>query len=808
MFVSIVRDCTMSNEHGFDIMSKRMIDDGIVTIERQTELLQALAEQIYADKSLDLCGAVDTIQENDIRVDLNDLIFLEEFTKRWRYGRWISSFCDVDFERFIQLLIESKKSPNVLIRHCIDIFPLLGTILGQNPTIERVDIIPELGSEYSKEEFKILISSYSQNKLHYLSDDRTNIMKNKNRLYNTIVIFGYMVDRLFGANTRNIDANGAISLREKFEPFRLYVADAAHLLSDNGFIVSRFGKDFVNDSNDSSLRRNIHRLGLYISAILAIPNDRYNDLVIFERGDREEIFTGEIPIEKTEQLELINRLWKRENGPTVAQGRIVCEPDFFGFEILQAQHRTKQLVTREKLEEFSFDHVIVDVKEWDREKQEDEPYEEHPDAVYLPEPIRVSATVRQEDLPRSLKKYWQLIVNTEVVLPDYFARLLNTPLGHSIRRSMVTPLGNLLRKSPLYFPPKSDQKRALDSLSKLTQLRNELSELEAEMWNRPSQTAKVFEAIKTVNRVDRFDDWYESLPFPLAAILRAYDAVDKTDKEKYERLLHFFEAIAEFFALIHLSAARSGENEAESDQYWMNTKRSIAMLVNKPGLTLERPTFGLWVNITNMMGSELRKLLNGDEDSRICALSLYKCADLLPLEFLSDKAVGSVLQRTNGYRNRWTGHGGSPTPDEAADRHRALRDELATLRGAIGTRFQYYQLIEPKEGKTLPGPLFRTTARCVMGSNPLLKDVVIETRTPAVSGQLYFYNTGHSDILELLPLVQVRETPQPACYFYNRIEKSESRLVSYQIAPQSEVGGPSELLENLFKEIAAAGRTQ
>jgi hypothetical protein len=60
---------------------------------------------------------------------------------------------------------------------------------------------------------------------------------------------------------------------------------------------------------------------------------------------------------------------------------------------------------------------------------------------------------------------------------------------------------------------------------------------------------------------------------------------------------------------------------------------------------------------------------------------------------------------------------------------------------------------------------------------------------------------------ELIPLLQVRDAPQPASYFYNRCEKSEMRLVSYQIAELSEVASTSPAVMELLKDIKIGGKS-
>ena len=85
---------------------------------------------------------------------------------------------------------------------------------------------------------------------------------------------------------------------------------------------------------------------------------------------------------------------------------------------------------------------------------------------------------------------------------------------------------------------------------------------------------------------------------------------------------------------------------------------------------------------------------------------------------------------------------------------------------------------------------------------PQLEHQTAELTTPAVSGCLYVHNPGHDEALELIPLVQVRDLPQPASYFYNRLEKTEMCLVAYHFVHQSEVVDEGDAVEQLLFDLS------
>jgi uncharacterized protein YnzC (UPF0291/DUF896 family) len=313
--------------------------------------------------------------------------------------------------------------------------------------------------------------------------------------------------------------------------------------------------------------------------------------------------------------------------------------------------------------------------------------------------------------------------------------------------------------------------------------------------DRPTEASRVLEAIAGFNHEERFSDWVETLPFPLAMILRSYHALDRTDKDRYERLLHFFEAFTEFCAAIHLSAVW------ENPGAWQPQRHAIKGVLNQHRLSLERASFGAWRVIVEVMSKRLQSMLT-DQEERSLACELYSTADGAVLEVLTSAELMGLLQRVNYMRNRWSGHGGAVTEAEAAERHALLKSDLDRVREMVGTTFLQYELIEPREAEILDGPVFRCRIRRVMGSNPLLEHTVVDLTTPAKTGALYLHNPGHDKALELVPVVQLSDSPQPAGYFYNRRERAELHMVSYQFAAQSDVTSTSEALLALLGEFA------
>jgi len=676
-------------------------------------------------------------------------------------------------------------------------FGLLGAWLAETLTVQRIDIVTplceakDLIAPLNLRSVTLHVGTWSDTKARLAPD------------YDAIVASGPVGLKQESRTYETED--GPVELRD--DASCLLIADVSKHLRPDGFLALVMAPAFKWNPSGRSVRRNLERLGLHLSALLTFRPGIFAetsiafDLAIIERTKHDALFVAEVPEDAQAQAQLVSRLWKRKEGSTPSLGWLVSERLFYGLPALEAKERAKQLAKSKGLEDIPFNRAVKAIRSPRREGTDMIRYEERPDAVYLPEMAMTAATTRQDELPERLKSYFQLIVNPEVVFPEYLAELLNTPLGHAMREAVkigsTIPRINesLLRESVLYLAPIADQKRAIDAVSAIQRLRSELSELESKIWERPRQVGNVIEALGRVNHKERFEEWIETLPFPLASILRSYHALDRTDKEKYERLLHFFEALTEFCAAVHLSAFKT------SAVHWQSQREVIANVMRDQHFSLKKPTFGFWCAVAGLLAGALRSMLNGKSEERAVAYSLYTTASSIPLEMLSSKELVGLVQRANSFRNRWTGHGGAVTPADAAERHELLNRDLEKLREVVGPKFLQYQLIEPREAEILPGPVFRCRVRRVMGSNPQLEHKTVEVTTPAKTGALYLHNPGHDKVLELIPLVQVRDTPQPASYFYNRREKMELHLVSYHFADQSEVSGANAALIDLIDEF-------
>ena len=276
-------------------------------------------------------------------------------------------------------------------------------------------------------------------------------------------------------------------------------------------------------------------------------------------------------------------------------------------------------------------------------------------------------------------------------------------------------------------------------------------------------------------------EWCEALPFPLASIYRAWRATLIRDfKTKYEYLLHFFEATAEFMSVILLSAfSPHGELLAPHGE-------KLAEAMRKQNLSLTKATFGTWKLIFEYLSSQTRQLSKEDCRALFSDLSPEFC------QAVSSVKLALLLSTTNQLRNDWRGHGGAVGPEEARLRNEQLLGELQKLHQILGDTWIHTQLVHSLH--CIPsGGIFENEVEVLMGSNSEFLKEARQMDTWLDTKHLYISGTESRKALKLLPLIRVGPSPPSAnnaCYFFNRLEPNgDARFISYHFLDRPPLSG-------------------
>ena len=574
-----------------------------------------------------------------------------------------------------------------------------------------------------------------------------------------------------------------------------------------------------------SVFHSLDALGLGIEAALALPVGTFAPLtnietylVVIRRHRVSRMFVGQLSNEPKTNSLVVSNLKTGQEGGSLELGRLVVAVSFRGLKRIRIEEQFEQAEQRFGVAPTRLQELATAVNLGRPGENFDFPSLEN--AIYVPLVGNSNVLDSLEECTLKKQNYAQVAIDSVRSDAGFVARFLNSEFGKEViemnKTGAVIPKLNkqMLQELQVFVPVLERQMEILRIERKIAAeentvsgLRNEISELRRLLWSD-------WQSVQVVNdRLDEFstrmsvdikrhsseklEEWVETLPFPLASILRAWRATPSKDfKTRLEHLLRFFEATAEFVSVVMLSAFRSRPD------VWESHRQKINESLAKRALSFERATFGTWRMVVEYFGKQTRKLLDGNEQDRALCADMFLDSDLAIPEALSDKGLVSVLSTTNKMRNDWTGHGGVIGQDKAQLRNEQVILQLQKVRGAMGDVWRAVELIHALHTVPRRG-MFENEVAILMGSN---SDFLKETRSMSMwldVEHLYLSGKDTSRALKLLPLVKVGPSPQSAknaCYFFNRLESDGVRFISYHFVDQPEL---KEMTEEAAETIRA-----
>ena len=582
----------------------------------------------------------------------------------------------------------------------------------------------------------------------------------------------------------------------------LILLNACLKLNDNGVGIFTVSRRFIAPARKTSVYSNLAMHGFKIDAYLALPPASFSPLtgiptglVVIRRGKQESIFVGEVDSNPENYSGLIDRYIQRKGNKNLPTGKLIEYCNFTGYESLREMDEIDSLAIRTGVPPTKLFDISLGINR--SSTQYESRFLECTNAVYLPLVGRGIAVSSLSDLKTSANNYAQILINPDKANPFYVASFFNSSLGLKIRESLCYSAVGLpkismsaLREMEIYIPALDVQNQVTQAEIKIQNLMSELEELKASLWTAPRKIEKTIRSIAKVNHEERFSDWIENLPFPLASILHAYHVADG-DFKKYQYLDYFFEALTEFVGIIFLSAFNEDEELLKSEL------DSILPDIRNKNLSLERASLGLWCTILQKLSKRARTMLNGEGkqgDEARCAKErcyrLFHTSNDSVLEALLNSKLGSVLQETITLRNEWRGHGGAAGDKIYKERNICLEKHLADIRQIFGDIWGSYQLVLPGTLECHDDNTFDVNVKKIIGANSLFPSGQLKSMNKALSkGRLYIVDDVYKTGLKLLPLIYIGSTPESepaACYFYNRKQSDGLRFVSYHYEAQPE----------------------
>jgi hypothetical protein len=563
---------------------------------------------------------------------------------------------------------------------------------------------------------------------------------------------------------------------------------AAAKLSPGGRAVFLVSASCLSSRGDR-LWKSLSAEGVHVRALIHVPSGHLKAtaiesyIAVVDRTSREKVFTAQFGIDADLQCQITANFEAHRAGKRPAQGRLVEFSTFQGFKSLEATERLQEMAKRKGLQAVPMQNLI---KAHEVLKGSEASVVDAANDLYLPLTGRCEAVLHPGALTAKSGKVARLVINGELADARFVAASLNSEIGQLFIETISPPSAilkqismELLLQGTFYLPSIQLQNQALEVSSRVHELRAVLDEIESSVWAHPSQAEKQIQQLRRVNHEDTLESWLEGLPFPLASILWRYRASNGSTKDKNEILLHFFEAVAEFWATIYLSAAKSDR------EFWADHVDSLAETVERGKLSFDQATFGLWKCVTEFLSTKFRKLLNDDAD-RCTAMFRTNSRDVL--EMLFDRRLLTVLQTSNSIRNNQA-HGGVASGRDIEIAHAQLTDLMQTCRSVMGMTWERYELVQPGECRFVSGQ-FGYKVRRLMGTRTPFATVERKTVEGMEDGALHLLDPDGERALKLIAFIRVMPSPKTeanACYFYNRRQASNQKFVSYHFEADSEI---------------------
>lgn len=580
-------------------------------------------------------------------------------------------------------------------------------------------------------------------------------------------------------------------------------------LAEHGMGIIIVPSSFIWSRRSKQAREAIEGLGCAVTGCFQIPRGSLQGtaieayVVVIERGSQEDVFVGQYTKDASHQRILANNFAVRKEGKSPAQGRLCSWADFRGYSPVEASARIERIVRRVGFHPVPMSTLVAELTRTN--KMSFELLEPKPNSVYLPLAGHGKSATSQERLSERLRDYAQLQLDPSLADARFVEHLLNRELGQAILDTARTGMTiehirpSDLLASTFYLPSLKIQAKILASLDQIAGIRGEIDELESAVWTDTRSIDQLARQVEVVNREDRFEDWIETLPFPLATVLWRYRADSNSAREKYEVLLHFFEALAEFLATVHLSAFSS------NTEIWSQHRENLHRVLDRNNQTLERGTFGTWRNVSGYLGARLREMK--DRPANVC-FELYRTHNPQTLNILASSKLSEVLEQANSVRNNWVGHVGAVSDRQAEAVHDELFSLVQQCRGVLGRSWLDYELIQPGESRFRDG-LFHYTVRRLQGTRSAPFETVERESIEAMDDRvLYLFDPNSDRGLRLLPFVRVMPSPRTeanACYFFSRLEGNGMyRYVSYHFAQDAELTNAFEDTRDALRALALA----
>jgi predicted RNA methylase len=593
-------------------------------------------------------------------------------------------------------------------------------------------------------------------------------------------------------------------MSEKDDIGSLLLLAASRLLTDGGVACFVTYPGFVKLDQRRSVYANLGRHGLYLEAYISLPPGAFSPvtsietaLVVVRRGNPMPVFAGQLTNDTQRADILLANYLERTPGRELALGQLVPSTEFRSYRYIELGERVDRIAQRTGLTPVTLASLAYEINL----ERSSGGFSDVRNAIYVPIIGQNPVVTAQAEMVMKPQNYAQVVLRPEDADAAHVAFAMNSELGRLVRERHKTGAIPRLTKQafatlPVYLPPPEVQKRVAAASARPVNLENEVVGLRKKLSSNPMKVSDVERALEQINRTERFEDWLDTLPFPLASVLWTYHA-RTDDTRRYEHLLHFFEALAEFWATVLLSGFSTDPGAMAAE------RQKISEVLQKQHLSFERSTFGTWVRVVEILSSAGRSLLNAPElDKKQQCRGMFRCLSDEVLAWLFASDAIAPLQLANKIRNDVDAHGGIVGDDAARQFLLELEQHLSEVRASLSGTWENFTLVRPGPTRVSHG-MYHYKAQLLAGSRTPFRTVELELSEHMDDDYLYLIAAEETRPLRLLPLVKVMPSPataENACYFYNRREAGRIRFVSYHFDREARI-------ENVFQDTDDALRS-
>ena len=439
-------------------------------------------------------------------------------------------------------------------------------------------------------------------------------------------------------------------------------------------------------------------------------------------------------------------------------------------------------------------------------------FKEDFNTIYIPKIGKSKVCTSIFDLKIKEQNYIKVFIDPTKSYAEFLASFLNSDLGITIRSKCMKgyiPQFNKTTVGDMHvlIPSLKQQKKILNFLlvvnkkkNDLANVSNRLDELKAGLISKPSllsevskeyaEIAKDVEPSKKILKKS-FTEWIDTIPFPLAVILREYLSLKEGSGHKFRVLLKFFEATVAFFSTIYFGAYRESEKEFEE----------IKKKLKNDKLNFKHLTFGIWDQTFAIFAKHTRTLIN--EDRKTCE-KIFCDEDLLLPIILSDKRLVNIIHEARRIRNQEEAHGSYIDLERAEEMNNNLYELIESFREIIGDLWTKNELVQLDSSEAYSENEYVHHFSSLMGSHTTFIKKSKEMEYGLFKNNLYLINSKPIKPIKLEKFLQISTPPKKlknACYFYNKVNnQGKVHFISYHFSNTIEGNYSGQLLA-LIDEI-------